>query len=69
MKYGCFGLTLYRMQLEADASTAIEYIYNIVFGFKSLVRVSICNKSNKLNKKCLQVELLRGWILIRKGER
>ena len=52
--YGCFGLDMNKMWLEAGES----YHDDIVYGYKSLIRVAICNKSNKLKKDSPRVELL-----------
>ena len=52
-KYGCFGLTMHKLQYKAGASTD-----DIVLGFKSLIRVAMRVKSNELKKKRPRVELL-----------
>ena len=58
-KFGCFGLTKNKLQLEAGDSSDDDYVRYIGTGFESLVRVAIRNKANELKERQPRIELMK----------
>ena len=47
-KYRCAGLSMAKLVSKAGESSNSGYVKNIILGFKSLVRIAIHAKANKL---------------------
>ena len=58
-KFGCFGLTKNKLQLEAGDSSDVDYVRYIGTRFESLVRVAIRNKANELKETRPRIELMK----------